>query len=63
MDFTGYFEAYLGNQWYTFDPRNNARRIGRILIGCGRDAADVPITYTFGPASLVSFKVWTDQVV
>ncbi len=62
MDFAGWFEAYLGGQWYTFDPRNNTPRIGHILIARGRDAADVPITYTFGPNTLVSFKVWTDQV-
>ena len=62
MDFAGWFEAYLGGRWYTFDPRNNVPRIGRILIGQGRDAADVPITHTFGPNTLQSFKVWTDLV-
>jgi len=62
MDFAGWFEAYLGGRWYTFDPRNNIPRIGHILIARGRDAADVPITYTFGPNALTSFKVWTDQV-
>lgn len=62
MDFAGWFEVYLGGRWYTFDPRNNVPRIGRILIGRGRDAADVPITYTFGPNKLTSFKVWTDLI-
>ena len=62
MDFAGWFEAYLGGRWYTFDPRNNTPRIGRILIGQGRDASDVPISHTFGPNTLVSFKVWTDEV-
>ena len=62
MDFAAWFEAYLGGQWVTFDPRNNMPRIGRILIARGRDAADVPITHTFGPNTLVSFKVWTDEV-
>ena len=62
MDFAGWFEAYLGGHWYTFDPRNNALRIRRIMIGHERDAADVPITLTFGPNTLVSFKVWTDEV-
>ncbi len=62
MDFAGWFEAYLGGRWYTFDPRNNMPRIGRVLIARGRDAADVPITHTFGPNTLVSFKVWTDEV-
>ena len=44
MDFAGWFEAYLGGRWYTFDARNNIPRIGRVLIARGRDAADVPIT-------------------
>jgi len=61
-DFAGWFEAYLGGQWYTFDPRNNKRRMGRILMGRGRDAADVPISNTFGMNTLMSFKVWTDEV-
>jgi transglutaminase-like putative cysteine protease len=62
MDFAGWFEAYLGGQWYTFDPRNNTPRIGRVLIARGRDAADVAINSTFGPNTLESFKVWTDEV-
>jgi transglutaminase-like putative cysteine protease len=62
MDFAGWFEAFLGGRWYTFDARNNTPRIGRVLIGQGRDAADVPITHTFGPNTLSSFKVWTDQI-
>ncbi len=63
MDFAGWFEAYLGGAWHTFDPRNNVPRIGRILIGRGRDAVDVPISNTFGPNTLLSFKVWTDEIV
>ncbi len=62
MDFAAWFEAYLGGRWYTFDPRNNVPRIGRILMARGRDAIDVAITTTFGPNTLVSFKVWTDEV-
>jgi transglutaminase-like putative cysteine protease len=62
MDFAGWFEAYLGGAWRTFDARNNMPRVGRVLIAQGRDAADVPITHTFGPNTLVSFRVWTDEV-
>jgi transglutaminase-like putative cysteine protease len=62
MDFAGWFEAYLGGSWHTFDPRNNQRRVGRVLIARGRDAADVAISMTFGPNTLESFKVWTDEV-
>jgi transglutaminase-like putative cysteine protease len=62
MDFAGWFEAYLGGRWYTFDPRNNVPRIGRVLMARGRDAIDVAISTTFGPNTLLSFKVWTDEV-
>jgi len=62
MDFAGWFEAYLGGAWYTFDARNNEPRIGRILIARGRDAADVSISTAFGMNTLESFRVWTDQV-
>jgi len=62
-DFAAWFEAYLGGQWHTFDPRNNVPRIGRVLLARGRDAADVAITTTFGPNTLNSFRVWTDEVV
>jgi len=61
MDFAGWFEAYLDGQWYTFDPRNNTPRIGRVLIARGRDAADVAISSTFGPNTLVKFRVRTDE--
>ena len=62
MDFAGWFEAYLGGEWYIFDPRNNIPRIGRVLIARGRDASDVAISNTFGPNILKSFKVWTDEL-
>jgi transglutaminase-like putative cysteine protease len=62
MDFSAWFEAFLGGQWHAFDARHNVPRIGRILMARGRDAADVALTTNFGPAQLVSFKVWTDQV-
>ena len=51
-DFAGWFEAYLGGNWYTFDARNNVPRIGRVLIARGRDAADAAISTTFGPNTL-----------
>ncbi len=62
MDFSGWFDAYLDGQWYTFDARNNTPRIGRVLIARGRDAADVAISSTFGPNILKSFMVRTDEV-
>lgn len=62
MDFSGWFEAYLGDRWYTFDARFNTPRIGRILIARGRDAADVAISTAFGENTLKRFKVWADEI-
>jgi len=63
MDFSAWFEVYLGGRWYAFDARNNQPRIGRVLIARGRDATDVPIANTFGPANLADFKVIAEELV
>ena len=57
MDFSAWFEVYLGGAWHTFDARNNMPRMARVLIARGRDAVDVPIANTFGPATLAAFEV------
>jgi transglutaminase-like putative cysteine protease len=62
MDFAGWFEAYLGGKWHTFDARNNIPRVGRVLLAHGRDAVDVAISTSFGPDTLRSFTVWTEQI-
>ena len=61
-DFAAWFEAWIGGTWQTFDPRNNVPRVGRVLMARGRDASDVAIATTFGPNTLESFLVWTDEV-
>jgi transglutaminase-like putative cysteine protease len=62
MDFSAWFEAYLGGRWYTFDARHNMPRIGRILMARGRDATDVAIATSYGPCTLAGFKVITEEV-
>ena len=62
MDFSAWFEVYLGGRWYTFDARHNKPSIGRILMARGRDATDVAIVTSFGPCTLADFKVITDEV-
>jgi transglutaminase-like putative cysteine protease len=62
MDFSAWFEAYLGGRWYAFDARHNKPRIGRILMARGRDATDVAISTSFGPCTLAGFKVITEEV-
>jgi len=62
MDFNAWFEVYLGGKWYTFDARHNEPRIGRVLIACGRDAADIAMITTFGAQSLEKFVVHTEEI-
>jgi transglutaminase-like putative cysteine protease len=62
MDFSAWFETYLGGIWHTFDARHNTPRIGRIVMARGRDATDVAIAMTFGPCTLTGFTVVTDEV-
>jgi transglutaminase-like putative cysteine protease len=62
MDFSAWFEVYLGDRWWTFDARHNTRRIGRVLIATGRDAVDVAITTSFGNATLSRFEVVTEEI-
>ena len=61
MDFSAWFEVYLDGRWWTFDARNNQPRLGRILMATGRDASDVAITTSFGPADLRHFFVVTEE--
>ncbi len=62
MDFSAWFEVYLEDRWWTFDPRFNQRRIGRVLMAIGRDAADVALTTSFGNTLLTKFEVTADEV-
>ncbi|MDB5687487.1 MAG: transglutaminase [Rhizorhabdus sp.] len=62
MDFSAWFDVYIGGDWYTYDARHNFPRIGRILMARGRDATDTALTTNFGPAELTSFIVRCDEV-
>ena len=62
-DYNAWFEAYLDDRWFIFDARHNVPRIGRITVARGRDAADIPLTASFGPHDLTHFRVWTEEVV
>ncbi len=62
MDFYGWMEAYLGGRWWTFDPRNNQRRVGRVVIARGRDAMDVAMVISYGALVLEVMTVWADEI-
>ena len=61
MDFAAWMEVWLGGRWWTFDPRNNMRRKGRVVIGRGRDASDVAMATTFGGPILESMVVQAEE--
>ncbi len=61
-DFCAWMEVYLGGRWWTFDPRNNARRIGRVVIARGRDAMDVAMVTSYGKPLLERMTVWADEI-
>lgn len=60
MDFCAWMEVFLDGRWFTFDPRNNQPRIGRVVIGRGRDAADVAMVTSFGRIEMVGMTVWAE---
>ncbi|MES2754214.1 MAG: transglutaminase family protein [Pseudomonadota bacterium] len=62
MDFSAWFDVYLGGAWHTFDARHNKPRVGRILMARGRDATDAALTTSFGSTDLVRFDVHADEV-
>ena len=62
MDFSAWFECYLGGRWWTCDARHNRPRVGRVLMAVGRDATDVALTTSFGPTNLTKFRVITDEI-
>jgi transglutaminase-like putative cysteine protease len=62
MDFAAWMEVWLGDRWWTFDPRNNSVRKGRIVIGRGRDASDVAMATTFGGPLLETMIVQAEEV-
>jgi len=63
MDFCAWMEVYLGGRWWTFDPRNNARRVGRVVIARGRDAMDVAMVTSYGKLPLEQMTVWADEII
>ena len=54
MDFSAWLEVYLGKAWHTLDPRHNRPRIGRVLMGRGRDAVDVAPALPSGRSTMIS---------
>ena len=61
-DFSAWYQVFLDGQWIDLDARHNYRRLGRILMATGRDAADVAITTSFGAAPLTHFYVESNEI-
>lgn len=50
MDLHAWFEVYVGDRWYSFDATQEEMRGGYVVLGYGRDAADVAVYNQFGLA-------------
>ncbi len=59
-DFHGFFEAYLGNDWYLFDATGLASVSGFVRIGVGRDAADLAFSTRIGSAESLWVSVFAE---
>jgi transglutaminase-like putative cysteine protease len=62
VDFSAWFEVFLGGTWHAFDARYNTPRIGRTLMCVGRDAADTALITSFGAHTLEKFEVYCEEV-
>lgn len=62
MDLHAWYEVFIGGRWYTFDPTQAAPTGGRVIVGYGRDAADVAFATFFAPFILTSMHVQVDKV-
>jgi len=64
MDMHAWFEAYVGNRWYTFDATQPQPKAGRIVLAYGRDAADVAFISDYGkrPLEITAMKVEVSKV-
>ena len=54
MDIHAWFEVFVGDRWYPFDPVSPGADNARVAIACGRDATDVALYNQFGPLLLPS---------
>ena len=61
MDLHAWFEAYVGNRWYTFDATQSEPRGGRVVVAYGRDAGDVAFISNYGPLETVAMRVWVEE--
>lgn len=62
MDFHAWTQVWLGDRWWDFDPRWDSPRKGRVVIGTGRDAADVAMVTTYGAPWLQLMTVTAQEM-
>jgi transglutaminase-like putative cysteine protease len=62
MNFHACFEAYLGGQWYLFDPTDQIPSDEIAVIARGRDATNAALTTIFGKIQAAPVRVTTVKV-
>lgn len=63
MDMHAWFEAFVGDRWYTFDATQKKNKGGYVAVGYGRDAADLAVYNQFGPAVFPLEQVFTVELL
>ena len=61
-DFHAFFEAYLGNSWYIFDPTRLAPQTSFVKIGTGHDAGEVSFATIIGQANMTNIEIIMDPL-
>ena len=63
MDFSAWFEVWLGGAWRTVDARHNRPAHRPHPDGAwAATPTDVAITTSFGPITLAGFEVMTEEL-
>ena len=62
MDLHAWFEAYIDGRWYTVDATQAVPTGGRVVLGYGRDAADVAFLTSYGQITTTAMTIRVEQL-
>ena len=62
MDLHAWFEAYIDGRWYTYDPTQAKPMGGRVVLGYGRDAADIAFLMSYGFVETSEMTISVDAI-
>lgn len=62
MDLHAWYEVFINGRWYTFDATQDIPKGGRVILGYGRDAADVAFATFYAPFELKDMQVKVEKI-